>query len=56
MILAAKGSGSYVIFTTRTEYLNEYRYQARMDELEVEGKWKKVSAVPFDRYDKLEET
>ncbi len=36
-------------------YLEKYSYGARMQEIENEGRWKKVKEVTFTRYDKLEE-
>ena len=36
-------------------YLQEYSYGARMEEIEKEGRWKKVKEVIFTRYDKLDE-
>ena len=45
----------HAIFTTRTMYLEQYGYGARMDEIEKEGRWKKVKEVTFTRYDKLTE-
>ena len=53
-LLALKTKG-FAIFTTRTMYLEKYSYGARMDEIEKEGRWKKVKEVTFTRYDKLEE-
>ena len=34
-------------------YLTDFGYQAKMDELEAQGKWKKLDCLEFDRYDKL---
>jgi len=53
MIMCCKGNGSYVIFTTREEYLTEFGYQNRMDEIEAEGRWKYVDSTSFFRYDNL---
>ena len=53
-LLSLKTNG-FAIFTTRTMYLEKYNYGARMDEIEKEGRWKKVKEVTFTRYDKLEE-
>jgi len=54
MLLSLKPNG-YAIFTTRTMYLEQYSYGKRMDEIEKEGRWKKVKEVTFTRYDKLQE-
>ncbi len=54
MLLSLKPNG-YAIFTTRTMYLEQYGYGKRMDEIEKEGRWKKVKEVTFTRYDKLQE-
>ena len=51
--MSCKGPGSHIIFTTREMYLTDFGYQAKMDELEAQGKWKKVDSVQFERYDKL---
>ena len=53
MIMACKGPGSIIIFTTREMYLTDFGYQAKMDELEAQGKWKKLDCLQFERYDKL---
>ena len=55
MILAAKGKGSYCIFTTREHYLKDLGYQKKMDELEAQNKWKLLKTLDVDRYDKLGE-
>jgi len=36
-------------------YLTDYGYQTRMDELEQEGKWKKLEEITFERYFNLNE-
>jgi hypothetical protein len=51
--MSCKGPGSYILFTTREMYLTDFGYQAKMDQLEQEGKWKFRDCVAFDRYDKL---
>jgi len=53
MIMSCKGTGCYIIFTTREAYLTDFGYQARMDELEAQGKWKFIEALDFERYDNL---
>ena len=51
MIMACKkDKGGIIVFTTRDMYLKDYGYQTRMDELEAEGKWKKLDEITFDRY------
>ena len=52
MLLALK-TGGVCTFATRTEYLTSYGYQAYMDKLEKEGRWKKLNSSVFGRYDKL---
>ena len=52
-LMACKGPGSLIIFTTREQYLTDFGYGARMAELEAEGKWKKVEELDFYRYDNL---
>ena len=54
MLLSLK-EGGFAVFATRTMYLTKYNYIDRMNELEAQGKWKKVEEWTFDRYDKLEE-
>ena len=51
--MATKGPGSLIIFTTREQYLTDFGYGKKMDELEADGKWKKVKELDFYRYDKL---
>ena len=53
MLMACKGSGSYILFTTRDMYLQDYGYQKRIDELVEEKKWEFVEMLVFNRYDKL---
>jgi hypothetical protein len=53
MIMACKGPGSFIIFTTREMYLTDFGYQEKIDALAAEGKWKFADSVTFDRYDKL---
>ena len=55
MIMATKGRGSFVIFSTRDQYLTDYGYQTRMDELEADGTWKLVKNILIPKYDKLGE-
>ncbi|TNV75804.1 hypothetical protein FGO68_gene1476 [Halteria grandinella] len=47
--------GGYIVFTTRTMYLEEFGYGKRIAEIEAEGRWKQVKEITFTRYDKLEE-
>ena len=55
MLMSCKGAGSYILFTTRDMYLQDYGYQKRIDELVEEKKWEFVEMVEFDRYDNLGE-
>jgi predicted TPR repeat methyltransferase len=55
MLLALKQGGS-AVFATRTMYLTKYNYIEKMNELEAQGKWKKLHEWTFDRYDQLEES
>ena len=50
MLMALK-QGGLAAFSTRTMYLEKYGYGKRLEELEQEGKWKKVREVTFERYD-----
>ena len=52
-ILAAKGKGSFVIFSTRDHYLRDYGYQKRIDQLESEGVWVQRKSILIPKYDKL---
>ena len=54
MLLALK-KGGIAAFTTRTMYLEKYGYGKRIEELESEGRWKKVKEITFTRYDNLKE-
>ena len=54
MLLALK-TGGVTVFATRTMYLTKYDYISKMNELEEQGKWKKINEWTFDRYDQLEE-
>jgi len=53
MVMAAKGRGSIIIFSTRDHYLRDYGYQKRMDELEANGTWKLAKSLLIPKYDKL---
>lgn len=54
MLLALK-TGGVTVFATRTMYLTKYDYITKMNELEEQGKWRKINEWTFDRYDQLEE-
>ena len=55
MVMSTKGAGSYVIITTRDQYMIEYGYQKKVDQLIEEKIWKPAGEIKFYRYDNLGE-
>ena len=44
------GGAGIIIFTTRPKYMQELKYQEKIDEMTAEGRLEFIEALPFTRY------